>query len=116
LKETLTDTGLKAALERIGKGELAVPCAGQAPAEAEREVWDVGRPVLNATGLPLIQYQQYRWFLRELSRVLRTTPGPDIPTCVEMLLAKWVRLGLQPKMVQMLTRMACERLAQPATA
>ncbi|HTW90119.1 MAG TPA: hypothetical protein VMH22_00225 [bacterium] len=32
---------------------------------AEAAVWELGRPVLDSQRLPVVQYNQYRWFSRE---------------------------------------------------
>jgi hypothetical protein len=42
----------------------------------EAAVWEIGKVVLDNQHLPLTEHGQCRWFLRDLSRLLRTNPLP----------------------------------------
>ena len=42
---------------------------------AEAAVWEIGKVLLDKQNLHLVQYNTYRWFLREMSRLPRTKTG-----------------------------------------
>lgn len=80
------------------------------PDFAERAVWDVGRPVLNETGIPLMDYMKYRSFLRELGRLFRTMRGEALCSALRTALVKWQHHGLDPKLMQALAVLCITRL------
>jgi hypothetical protein len=71
---------------------------------AEAAVWEIGKVLLDHQKLPLVQYNTYRWYLRELSKLLRTKTGWDLGLELELCLRKWVGFCLDPAMLQALLR------------
>jgi hypothetical protein len=43
---------------------------------AEAAVFEIGKILLDPLKLPTVQYNTYRWYLRELSKLLRVNPLP----------------------------------------
>jgi hypothetical protein len=80
------------------------------PDFAERAVWDVGRPVLNETGIPLTDYLKYRSFLRELGRLFRTMRGETLCSALRTALVKWQHHGLDPELMEALMVLCITRL------
>jgi hypothetical protein len=77
---------------------------------AEAAVWEIGKMVLENQHLPLVQYNQFRWFLRELSKLLRARTGWDLALELEICLRKWVAYKLDPVLLQALMRESYERI------
>ena len=78
---------------------------------AELTVWEIGKLVLETMQMPLVQYNQYRWFLRELSKLLRTKTGWDLALELEICLRKWSAYRLDPVLLQVLVRESLDRLS-----
>jgi hypothetical protein len=78
---------------------------------AEAAVWEVGKALLDNLKMPMVQYNNYRWFLRELSKLLRTKTGWDLALELEICLRKWSVYLLDPKALQALLRECCDRIA-----
>jgi hypothetical protein len=80
-------------------------CLFEMPADlAEAAVWEIGKLVLDHQNMPLVQYNTYRWYLRELSKLLRTKSGWDLGLELELCLRKWVGFCLDPGLLQALLR------------
>ena len=77
---------------------------------AESAVWEIGKVVLDAQQLPLVQYNTYRWYLRELSKLLRTKTGWDLALELEICLRKWVAYRLNLTLLQALVCECCDRI------
>jgi len=86
------------------------PLYGAAPADAEEKVSRSVTPLIESAGLALVHANNYRWFLRELARHLRTSKGHDLAFRIELCIRKWVRLGLEPRTVQFLVCETLQRL------
>jgi hypothetical protein len=69
---------------------------------AEAAVWEIGKILLDHQNLPLVQYNTYRWYLRELSKLLRTKTGWSLALELEICLRKWVAYRLNPELLQAL--------------
>jgi len=69
---------------------------GLEPAAAEARVHSVIDPLVEGTGLPVARLNQYRWYLAELCRLMRTRSGPDLAYCMEWVINKWLGFGLEP--------------------
>jgi hypothetical protein len=69
---------------------------------AEAAVWEIGKIALEDKPVPLVQQNGYRWYLRELSRLLRTKTDWDLALEMEICLRKWVGYSLDPELLQML--------------
>jgi hypothetical protein len=78
---------------------------------AETAVWEIGKVLVDNQHLPNVQYQTYRWFLREVSKLLRTKTGWDLALELEIVLRKWQDFRLDPVLSQALVRECCERIA-----
>jgi hypothetical protein len=102
-----------AELDRAGlrRGELRV--FGIDPAECEAAVAGVCLPLMNAAGLPLTHFHQFRWFVRELARKLRTKQAHELRFEMESLLRKWTGLGLDQRLLEALLRESLTKLAGP---
>jgi hypothetical protein len=80
-------------------------CLFEMPADlAGAAVWEIGKVLLDHQGLPLVQYNTYRWYLRELAKLLRTRIGWDLALELELCLRKWVGFCLDAAMLQALLR------------
>jgi hypothetical protein len=77
---------------------------------AEAAVWEIGKMGLENQHLPLVQYNQFRWFLRELSKLLRARTGWDLALELEICLRKWVAYRLDPVLLQVLVRECLDRI------
>jgi hypothetical protein len=69
---------------------------------AEAAVWEIGQLALKDTPVPLVQQNGYRWYLRELSRLLRSKTDWDLALEMEICMRKWVGYSLNPELLQML--------------
>ncbi len=63
-------------------------------------------------GLSLMTLNQYRWFVRELGRIMRTDSGPELAMHLELALSKWQKLGLDLNTLQLLVCTIFEKLSQ----
>ncbi len=75
---------------------------GVHPRTAERCLVQITEPMLMAAGLPLTRIDQYRWYVRELSRLFRTRSGPELEFRIELVLRKWTGLKLEQRTMQLL--------------
>jgi hypothetical protein len=64
------------------------------PGVLEQRLLTVALPVLNGAGLPLVQYEVARNFVRELSRVLRKRAGLQLVIDIRGLVAKYSAAGI----------------------
>jgi hypothetical protein len=69
---------------------------------AEAAVWEIGRTVLDHQRLSLVDQNGYRWYLREVSKLLRTKTDWDLALELEICLRKWVAYSLDPELLQAL--------------
>jgi hypothetical protein len=83
---------------------------GLEPAAAEAKAWSVINPLVEDTGLPVARLNQYRWYLAELCRLMRTRSGPDLAYCMEFTIRKWLGFGLEPNSVVVLASELFDRL------
>jgi len=103
-----------ALLSRIGRSEARQSVYNKAPEESERACFEVADPLLEAAGLRLVYLNQYRWFVRELSKLFRILSGPDLAFHLETCFRKWLNLGLEPRTMTLLLSDIWQRLV-PAT-
>ena len=85
---------------------------------AEQAVQELAKPLLEKVRLSRMQQDQHRWFLRELTGLLRTRIGWDLAFELELLLRKWVGYGLAFGLLQALIRQCYSGLtidSRPAT-
>jgi len=68
---------------------------GLEPAAADAMARGVIDPLIDGAALPLSKLNQYRWYVSELCRLMRTKSGPDLAYCMELLFAKWIGFGLE---------------------
>jgi len=82
---------------------------------AEAAVWEIGKIVLEDSHLPLVQHNAFRWYLRELSKLLRTKVGWDLALELEICLRKWLAYQLDPALLQALLCESYERIGAMTT-
>lgn len=78
---------------------------------AEAAVYEIGKVLLDDLALPMVQLHVYRWFLREVAKLLRTKTGWDLALELEICMRKWVGYNLDPLLIQALVRECCDRIA-----
>jgi hypothetical protein len=101
----------RAVLDRI-RHSSKVLSIYEMPADlAEAAVWEIGKVLVDHQHLPMIQQHSYRWFLREVSKLLRTKTGWDLALELEICLRKWVGYNVNPLLMQALLRECCDRIA-----
>ena len=83
---------------------------GASSADAEEKVNNYVLPLIVGSGLPNLHVIHYRWYLRELARHWRTRKGRDLAFHLELIIRKWVSLGLEPRTLQFLICEAHQRL------
>lgn len=105
------DLRTQAVLDRIRHSSKVLSIYEMPSDLAEAAVWEIGKLVLDPQHLPLVQYNVYRWYLREMSKLLRTKSGWDLALELELCLRKWVGFCLDPVLLQALMRECCERIA-----
>ncbi len=109
----------KAARELLARVKVAASpevIFGLEPAMAAAKVQSVVGPMIEGAGLPVALLQEYRWYVGELCRLMRTMSGPDLAYCMERAITKWLSLGLEPNTVVFLAGALFDRLqARPET-
>ena len=83
---------------------------GASPAQAEELFKKHLASLIQGSGMPVLQVMHYQWFLRELARLWRTRKGRDLAFHLELIIRKWVSLGLEPRTLQFLICEAHQRL------
>jgi hypothetical protein len=106
------DPKSKAVLDRIRHSSKVLSIYEMPSDLAEAAVWEIGRVLVENAHLPMVQCNTYRWYLRELSKLLRTKTGWDLALELELCLRKWVGFCLDPAMLQALMRECCERIGE----
>ena len=66
-------------LARVRASPIPEVVYGLSPAAAEAKAHSVIDPLIEDTGLTMARRNQYRWYLAELCRLMRTRSGPDLP-------------------------------------
>jgi hypothetical protein len=105
------DERTRAVLDRVRHSTATMSLYDMPPDLAEAAVWEIGKMVLEDRHLPLVQYNTYRWYLRELSKLLRTKTGWSLALELEICLRKWVGYQLDLGMLQVLLCECCDRIA-----
>jgi hypothetical protein len=103
----------KAARELLARVRVAASpevIFGLEPATAAAKVQSVVGPMIEGAGLPVTLLQEYRWYVGELCRLMRTMSGPDLAYCMERAIRKWLSLGLEPNTVVFLAGALFDRL------
>ncbi len=103
-----------ALLERVRRSDKPITIFGATPAESERACYQVVDPLLQASGLKLVYLNQYRWYVRELAKLLRTVTGSDLAFYLEACIRKWLALNLEPRTMTLLLSEIWQRLAPQA--
>lgn len=83
------------------------------PGVCENALVEIATPHVARSGEPRPRVLQYQWFLRELAKVLCSRQGWDLAFELELLLRRWVGFRLDSRMLQLLVRESCRRLALP---
>jgi hypothetical protein len=105
------DERTREVLDRIRHSTTALCVFDMPPDLAEAAVWEIGKMALEDKPVPLVQQNGYRWYLREVSRLLRTKRGWNLALELEICLVKWVRYRLDPELLQMLLCECYEHIA-----
>ena len=103
-------------LSRVRASPSPEAVYGLSPGAAEARAHSVIDPLVEGTGLPVARLNQYRWYLAELCRLMRTRSGPDLAYCMELMIKKWLSFGLEPNSVVVLARELFERLGRRANS
>jgi len=101
----------KAVLDRIRHASKLLSIYEMPADLAEAAVWEIGRVLVESQQLPLVQQHSYRWFLREVSKLLRTLTGWDLALELEICMRKWVAYNLDPQLLQALVWECVGRIA-----
>jgi len=89
-------------LGRIRAARKPNPLYGKSPGLCDRCLKQITDPLLCGAGLGMAILNEYRWFVRELSRILRNDPGPELAQHLELAVLKWNNYGLEPHTMQFL--------------
>jgi hypothetical protein len=111
MNQTELNPETRAVLDRIRHSSKFLSVFEMPADLAEAAVWEIGKIVLADRGLPMVLQNGYRWYLRELSKLLRTKTEWDLALELEICLRKWVGYKLDPELLQTLLRECCERIA-----
>jgi hypothetical protein len=88
------------------------PLFGVDAKTAEQVVKGIVDPILCGAGLALVALNQYRWFARELSRLLREGHDRVLVLHLGALLDKWQRFGLNKSTLELLVCEVFEKLVR----
>jgi len=113
MKTLKLDSETMQLLDRIRAGADTLMLDGVDTDLAEQAVRELAKPVLENAKLTKLQQDQHRWFLRELTGLLRNRDGWDLAFELEFLMRKWVGLGLVPDKLQALVHQCYSGLIAP---
>jgi hypothetical protein len=88
------------------------PLFGADAKTAEQVVKGIVDPILCGSGMTLVGLNQYRWFARELSRILRSDGDRILAMHLAMLIQKWQGFGLEKNTLQLLVCEVFEKLVK----
>jgi hypothetical protein len=110
------DKSLSGVLNRVRRTKGTDLFLDLDPEPAVSAVNDVIKPLLVKAGLTEKLITQYGWFGRDLARELRVRVSGDLAFHVERLVRKWILLGLNENILQVLVCEVFIRLSllQPA--
>lgn len=100
----------RAVLDRIRHSDNALSIFEMPADLAEAAVWEIGKLVLEKEKLPMVQANAYRWYLREVSKLLRTRTGWNLALELEICLRKWDSYRLNLELLQKLLRECIDRI------
>lgn len=80
------------------------PCLayGLKPEQCEQVFKEITEPMLVGAALPMVILNQFRWYVRELTKLFRTKAGLDLAFNLELCMRKWLSFGLEPNTMQFL--------------
>jgi hypothetical protein len=104
------DERTRVLLDRVRHSTATLSVYEMPPDLAEAAVWEIGKIVLEDRHLPLVQYNTYRWYLREMSKLLRIKTGWSLALELEICLRKWVAYQLDLGLLQVLLCECCDRI------
>ena len=105
------DKQVSGLLNRVRRTKSRDPLLNLEPEPAVSAVNDIIKPLLVKAGLPEKSVTQYGWFGRELARDLRLRVSGDLAFHVERLVRKFVLLGLNENILQVLVCEVFSRLS-----
>ncbi|HTW90530.1 MAG TPA: hypothetical protein VMH22_02340 [bacterium] len=111
MSQFVLDERTRAVLDRVRNSTATLSVYDMPSDLAEAAVWEIGKIVLEDRHLPLVQYNTYRWYLRELSKLLRTKADWELALELEVCLRKWVGYKLDLGLLQVLLCECCDRIA-----
>jgi len=114
MSEFEPDLRTRDVLDRIRHSQTTLSVFDMPPDLAEAAVWEIGKGLVDNQHLPMIQQHSYRWFLREVAKLLRTKTGWDLALELEIALRKWIGYKQDPALMQALLRECLERIAAMA--
>lgn len=97
-------------LDRIRRSDNALSIFEMPTDLAEAAVWEIGKLVLENEKLPMVQANAYRWYLREVSKLLRTRTGWNLALELEICLRKWDSYKLSLGLLQTLLCECMDRI------
>ncbi|MBN2537786.1 hypothetical protein JXB37_05870 [candidate division WOR-3 bacterium] len=103
-------------LSAIRRGDVNLAVYELDPKLCEAVLVEIAAPHVACIREPRNRLLQYQWFLRELAAVLVNRQGWDLAFELELLLRRWEGFKLIPRVLQMLLRESCRRLALPREA
>jgi hypothetical protein len=105
------DERTRVLLDRVRHSTATLSVYEMPPDLAEAAVWEIGKIVLEDRHLPLVQYNTYRWYLREMSKLLRIKTGWSLALELEICLRKWLAYQLDLGLLQVLLCECCDRIS-----
>jgi len=87
-------------LERLRHAAVPLAVYGAEPAEADAVVRAITDPMFEGAALPATRILQFGWYVRELTRLLRTRTGGALVFQLEYLLRRWAAYGMEANSLQ----------------
>lgn len=101
---------LQAVLDAIRKSGMSAMILDADMDLAEQAVWETGKAVLDRVGVRMVQYQQYRWFLRSIAASMRAKSGWDLAYDIEGAMRKWIGYQLNQELLEALLCYCCHHV------
>ncbi len=93
---------LSRVLGQMRSGKTPAVLFGQEPDLCDQALRKITDPMLEGAGLMKVKLDQYRWFVRELSKLFRTKSGFELAFHIELCMRKWLNFGLEINTMQFL--------------
>jgi len=96
------DEDMVKVLAHIRSSRRPNPLYGKDQALCDKCLKQITDALLCGAGLGMVTLNEYRWFVRELSRLLRDDRGTELGPHLELLILKWNNFGLESHTMQFL--------------